>query len=104
ANLLTNAIKYTPTGGKVTIGVRKEGPGVRVVVADTGLGIPANQQDKVFGRFFRGSNVRTLPGTGLGLHVLKAMLERAGCTLEFISQENVGSTFTVTIPTAGMAR
>jgi len=104
ANLLSNAVKYTPKGGKVRLEIRKRSKEVRIIVADDGLGIPKDQQAKIFGKFFRASNVKAVNGVGIGLHVLKAMIERAGCTMGFESEENGGSTFYVAIPMSGMTK
>lgn len=103
-NLLSNAIKYTPAGGQITVAIAKRGSEIQLSVADTGLGIPKDQQAKMFGKFFRASNVRAINGVGVGLHVIKAMLTRAGCRIWFESEEGKGSTFTVGIPLAGMIR
>lgn len=104
ANLLSNAVKYTPEGGKVRLEIRKREEEVAIIVTDSGMGIPKDQQGKIFGKFFRADNVRRINGVGVGLHVLKAMLERAGCRIGFESEEGTGSTFFVAIPLTGMLK
>ena len=103
-NLLSNAVKYTPEGGKITVKIGKKDQNVLITVSDTGLGIPKAQQAKMFTKFFRGDNVRMehIEGTGLGLYIVKSILEQAGGTISFSSEENEGATFFITIPLAGM--
>ncbi|HSD12306.1 MAG TPA: MASE3 domain-containing protein [Patescibacteria group bacterium] len=103
-DLLSNAVKYTPVGGRVSLAIKGQDGEIRVVVADSGLGIPKDEQEKIFGRFFRARNVRGIDGVGAGLHVLRKMLGRAGCRIWFESEEGKGSTFTIAIPLAGMAK
>lgn len=105
-NLLTNAVKYTPHGGSVRIDIRLDGSHVLITVADTGLGVPKDQQDKLFTKLFRADNVREAEpdGTGLGLYVIKSVIEAAKGSIWFESEENKGTTFYVTLPVKGMAR
>jgi two-component system, OmpR family, sensor histidine kinase TctE len=77
SNLLHNAIRYTPRGGRVTVQVRSAGPRAQIVVVDDGPGIKAEEFARAGERFFRGSNVRQ-PGTGLGLSIVKSIVERLG--------------------------
>jgi len=100
-NLVSNAIKYTPKGGSVD--VRIEHPAstfVRIEVEDSGIGIPADEQNKLFKEFFRASNARreTPLGTGLGLVLVKQTVERHGGTLDLSSDEGEGTKVTVTLP------
>lgn len=100
-NLLDNALLYTPSGGSATISLLKT-PGKAVIqVADTGVGIPPNEQNKIFSRFYRASNVLGLyrEGTGMGLAIAKELAERQDETLEFTSESKKGTIFTLTIPT-----
>ena len=99
ANLLDNAVKFTPEGGSVTLAVRGEGAEVVATVADTGVGIPAEEQREIFARFHRARNVSAYPGNGLGLAIVKAAVERAGGTVSFTSSES-GTTFAVRLPLA----
>jgi signal transduction histidine kinase len=98
ANLLDNAIKYTPSGGNVTISVGNE-PGRAVVrFRDTGIGIPTEEQDKIWLRLYRGDKSRSQRGLGLGLSLVKAVVEAHGGKVTVSSQVNQGSEFTVTLP------
>ncbi len=95
-NLITNAIKYNKDGGTITI----DFDGKNISVTDTGLGIPKADQDRVFSKLFRASNVGNVSSgqsTGLGLYLVKSIIESLGGSISFVSEENVGSTFTLTI-------
>jgi signal transduction histidine kinase len=99
-NLVSNAIKYTDKGGKVSIGLRDEGERYKVFVKDTGIGIPEKAIPNLFTKFFRahsGLNSGN-PGTGLGLFIAKSILERHEGTISVQSKEGVGSVFSFTIP------
>ena len=99
-NLITNAIKYTPEGGAVALTVRKRSHDIEVSVADTGIGIPKEQQRQVFDQFFRARNAKlyATAGTGLGLYMAKNIVENHGGMLDFTSAENEGTTVRFTIP------
>ena len=98
ANLLDNAIKYTPSGGYVTISVRN-GPGQALVrFRDTGIGIPHEEQDRIWDRLYRGDKSRSQRGLGLGLSLVKAVVEAHGGTVTVSSQPNHGAEFTVHLP------
>jgi two-component system sensor histidine kinase VicK len=103
-NLLTNAIKYTPEEGTITCTLGVEGSDLALSVADTGYGIPLAEQPKIFTKLYRAENVRdkVTDGTGLGLYVIKAVVEETGGTIRFASQETKGTTFYITIPLSGM--
>jgi len=98
ANLLDNAIKYTPAGGSVTITVRDESDQVVAIFRDTGIGIPAEEQEKIWTRLYRGDKSRSRRGLGLGLSLVKAVVEAHGGTVAVSSQVNEGATFTVKLP------
>lgn len=115
-NLLTNAIKYTDVGGEITINLMQADAGAvintmkitqpvwAVTVADTGYGIPAFQQDKIFTKLFRADNVRTKDtnGTGLGLYITKSIITESGGEIWFTSTEDQGSAFSFWLPLQGM--
>lgn len=106
-NLLSNAIKYTPEKGVVTIALKKEGNKNAVItITDTGYGIPKNQQSKIFDKFFRADNAREKEpdGNGLGLYIVKAIIDHAGGVMSFSSQEGKGTEFVVSLPLAGMKK
>jgi signal transduction histidine kinase len=101
-NLVSNAIKYTPNGGGVSITMTLTGETATIAVSDTGIGIPNDERDQMFGRFFRTSNARTsgIEGTGLGLAITRGIVEAHGGTISFDSIEGAGSTFRITLPHA----
>lgn len=97
-NLLSNAIKYTPEGGKVNFDTKVENNVLKFRVSDTGCGIPKQDQDKIFGKLYRASNVRSVDGNGFGLYVVKGAAEAQGGKIWFKSEENQGTTFYVELP------
>lgn len=98
-NLLSNAVKYTPESGTVTFTVTLEGNMLHCSVKDTGVGIPEAEQDKIFGKLFRASNVRNnVDGNGFGLYVAKGAVEAQGGKIWFESTEGKGTTFFVDLP------
>jgi signal transduction histidine kinase len=104
ANLLDNALKYTSENGKVIISVRCE-PGMAVAsFRDTGIGIPPEEADKIWLRLYRGDKSRSQRGLGLGLSLVKAMVEAHGGTVKLTSEVNKGSEFTVSLPSEPVAR
>lgn len=111
-NLFSNACKYTPSGGAITVSIvrsqdkltpRSKGS-VQIIVADNGYGIPTDDQENVFAKLFRAANIKTkdTDGTGLGLYVVKALLDKVGGRVSFTSTENEGSRFIVHLPLEGM--
>jgi signal transduction histidine kinase len=95
ANLLDNAIKYTPSGGRVEISAGLEGGRAVLQVSDTGMGIPADELPRIWDRLFRGDRSRAERGLGLGLSLVKAVVEAHGGTVSVDSEVGRGSTFTV---------
>lgn len=99
-NLLTNAIKFTPEGGQVRVSARRAGEFVCIDVSDTGIGIPIEDQAKIFDRFFRSSSATLLavPGTGLGLSITKMIVDAHGGRITVASQPDEGTTITIALP------
>jgi len=99
-NLITNAVKYTPEGGRVRVEVDRAGINARVRVIDNGFGIAEKHLDKIFERFYRvkDDNTRYITGTGLGLPIVKGLVDSMGGILEVESTPGEGSTFTVLLP------
>lgn len=97
-NLLTNAIKFSPGKPKVFLTVRSELNQLRMTIRDEGIGIPENEQSRIFEAFVRGKNTTAIQGTGLGLSIVKKAVDLLGGQICVESQVNKGTTFTVTIP------
>ncbi len=99
-NLVSNAIKFTPEGGRVDVRARARNGTAVIEVRDSGIGIPAEEQERLFERFFRSSNAaeRQIPGTGLGLAISKAIVEAHGGAIAVKSEVDVGTTFKVSLP------
>ena len=99
-NLLSNANKYTPIGGNVTINTRQKGNRIRVDVKDTGIGLSEEDQKKLFTKFFRSqdSEAQNISGAGLGLWISKSLVEMHGGNISFTSVLDKGSTFTILLP------
>jgi signal transduction histidine kinase len=101
ANLIDNAVKYTPAGGRVDIEVGRAADAAVLQVRDTGPGIPADELPRIFDRLFRGDTSRAERGLGLGLSLVKAIVEAHGGTVEVRSELAHGSTFSVSLPLDG---
>ena len=99
-NVLDNAIRYTKPGGKIIIDIIKRSKEIEIRIKDTGIGIPSIQENRVFSKFFRGTNVMKIDteGTGLGLYITKNIIEAHGGRIWFDSKENKGTTFYIVIP------
>ncbi|MFN8565709.1 MAG: HAMP domain-containing sensor histidine kinase, partial [Anaerolineae bacterium] len=102
ANLLGNAIKYTPAGGQIDASVRRDGDMALLEIKDNGFGIPEDQQERLFEPFHRVKTRETqaIDGTGLGLYLVKKIVERYGGTVHFTSEYGKGSTFGFRLPLA----
>ena len=100
ANLLLNAIKYTPENGTIQVSAEECEGCVFVRITDTGIGVPIEDQDRIFDEFYRSDNARRIErdGTGLGLSIVKYIIERHGGEIHVRSQEGSGTTFTITLP------
>jgi PAS domain S-box len=105
-NLLSNAVKYTPDGGSVALKLNKTTKNLLIEVTDTGYGIPKSEQSKIFQKLFRAENVREkdTEGTGLGLYIVKSIIDHAEGKISFKSTENKGTTFNLEIPLSGMKK
>ncbi|HYH59840.1 MAG TPA: ATP-binding protein [Thermoleophilaceae bacterium] len=97
-NLLTNAHLYTPPGGEVGVRLEAAERAIVVTVSDTGRGMTRDEQEHIFDRFYRGSDGRTAPGTGLGLSVVKSLVDLHGGNIEVESEPDRGSVFRVFLP------
>jgi signal transduction histidine kinase len=99
-NLVSNAVKYTPPGGTIAMSLARTPNDVQLVVADTGIGISAGDQDRLFEEFFRSTNPTALatPGTGLGLSIVYRVVNRHHGKIEVKSKLGTGTTFTVSLP------
>jgi signal transduction histidine kinase len=99
-NLMSNAVKYTPPGGRVRVGIRNQGDQVEIAVADTGIGISEEDLASIFEEFYRGDNARSTgkEGTGLGLSIVRAIAKAHGGDVSVESRLGQGSTFRVTLP------
>lgn len=99
-NLYSNAIKYTPERGTITVRVEKQGDWVMIDVQDDGYGIPKNQQERIFTKFFRADNIvgADTAGTGLGLYLVSLLTKILGGQITFVSAQGRGTTFTLRVP------
>jgi two-component system OmpR family sensor kinase len=101
SNVLSNAIKYSPGGGEIEVGVERFSNEVVVAIADHGIGIPLSDFDRLFDRYHRGSNVSGIVGTGVGLHLVKMVVDLHGGRVVVNSEEGQGSSFTIHLPVKG---
>jgi len=102
-NLLTNASKYTPEEGKITLTLSLANENALLTIADNGYGIPEFQKNRIFEKFFRADNITKMEGTGLGLYISKELAEASGGKLRFESAEGRGTTFYFSLPLASAA-
>jgi two-component system OmpR family sensor kinase len=98
SNLLSNAVKYSPAGGLIRVSVNQEGAQLAVVIEDHGIGIPEKDQQHVFERYYRGSNTSGIVGSGVGLYLVRTIVDLHGGSVSLGSQEGEGSRLTVRLP------
>ncbi len=105
-NLLSNSVKYTPDRGIISLTIKTQQSDILIKVSDSGYGIPKAQQSQIFKKLFRADNVREKEpdGTGLGLYIVKSVIEQFGGKILFESKENKGTIFYVTVPLRGMEK
>ncbi|OGG02375.1 hypothetical protein A2W14_00450 [Candidatus Gottesmanbacteria bacterium RBG_16_37_8] len=105
-NLLSNAIKYSYQNGKIKFSIKKMNIDIYIIVEDNGIGIPKNDHAKIFSKFYRASNTTKIrsEGTGLGLYIIKNIIEQIQGKIWFTSEDNKGSTFYITFPVSGMIK
>ena len=97
-NILDNAVKYTPEGGKIHVAVVSLEMYVKIDISDTGIGIPEQHQGTIFKRFYRESSVHDAPGIGIGLYLAREIITRQGGFIRVSSELGTGSTFSVFLP------
>jgi PAS domain S-box-containing protein len=100
-HVLSNAVKYTPAGGRIAVDLASDRAGVTLRISDTGIGIPAEERERLFQRFFRASNIRNqgVPGTGLGLAISRTVIERHGGTITVADHGDApGTTVQIRLP------
>lgn len=98
SNLVHNAIKYSPENTEISIEISQDSTTTIFSVIDNGIGIPEKDQKQIFNRYFRSENVLLIQGTGIGLNIVKSHLNNLGGEINFVSNENKGSTFTIKLP------
>jgi len=102
SNMLSNAVKYSPGGGLVHLGVVRDNEELIFSVTDEGIGIPQAERDRIYEAFHRFPNVGAISGSGLGLAILQRAVERHGGQVDFESIENEGTTWRIVLPLTGV--
>ena len=96
-NLVANAIVYSPKGSRVGIGVRADGDLVEIAVSDQGIGISESDRERIFERFYRGADARTVPGTGMGLAIVRQIVQAHGGSVA-VSRDDGNTAFRLSLP------
>ena len=97
-NILDNAVKYSPTGGVITVDMTLLQQYVKIVISDTGIGIPKEEWNKIFKRFYRGQNVKDKEGVGLGLYLVRVIMESQGGYVMVGADKEIGTDFSLFLP------
>ena len=97
-NIINNAVKFTPRGGKIGVKLVREGGGLKVSISDTGIGMSEEVAAHVFDKYYQGDRSRSTAGNGLGLSITRRIVTLAGGDISVRSRPGEGSTFTVTLP------
>jgi two-component system OmpR family sensor kinase len=100
-NILSNAVRYSPQAALVEVNISQENDVIAVIIADRGIGVPEHERQLVFERCYRGSNSASVPGSGVGLYVVKTLVELHRGSVTVCGREGGGSTFEVRLPRAG---
>ncbi len=105
-NLLSNSVKYTPEKGKIEVFINKNKSDIMIEVKDNGYGIPKKAQEKIYTKLFRADNAKEIDadGTGLGLYIVKSIIDNSGGKISFESEANKGTTFHISFPASGMIK
>jgi signal transduction histidine kinase len=98
SNIISNAIKYSPTGSPVEVELNSEATCAVIRVSDHGIGIPEKDLQQVFARYYRGSNVSSMSGTGVGLYIVKMVVDLHHGSTEIQSEENMGTQIVIRLP------
>ena len=98
SNLLSNAVKYSPDGGLIQVTAAQDGTQIAVVIEDHGIGIPETDRERVFERYYRGSNTSGIGGSGVGLSLVRTIVDLHEGTIALDSSEGEGSRFTIRLP------
>ncbi|MCA9363069.1 PAS domain S-box protein [Candidatus Kaiserbacteria bacterium] len=103
SNLVSNAVKYTAADGQIKLSYQLEGEWVKILVADSGIGVPEQELPYLFTKFYRATNAqqKQTEGTGLGLYIVKQSVEQLGGTIQVASKEDEGTSFSITLPARG---
>jgi signal transduction histidine kinase len=104
SNLVSNAVKYSSGNAIVRVELRRHGDVAEIAVQDHGVGIPATDREHLFERYYRGSNISGIVGTGIGLYLVKMVVDLHGGVIEVTSEEGRGSRFAIRLPAAPEAR